>query len=138
MQDINNIILIGRLTKDCGADQYSFNYTKNGTAHAILSIAVNRSVKQNEQWQEEVSYFDIELWGKTAENLKPYLLKGTQIGVAGYLKQERWKDKDGNNKSKIVVVADNISLLGSKSNNSGSKPTTTTPQQQGYQEDIPF
>lgn len=69
---------------------------------------------------DEVNYFDLTIWGKTAENLKPYLTKGKQVAVEGHLKQDRW-EKDGQKFSKVSIVADNIQLLGGKGENaSGS------------------
>ena len=114
MTDMNHVFLIGRLTKDLGADERSFGYVGNGNARANVSIAVNRSKKENDQWVDEVNYFDITIWGKTAENLKQYLTKGKQIAVEGYLKQDRW-EKDGKNNSKVSIVATNVQLLGGKS-----------------------
>ena len=73
MNDLNDYSVIGRLTRDLG--ERDFAYIGNGTAKADLSIAVNRSVKRNDQWQDEVSYFDVVVWGKTAENLKQYFVK---------------------------------------------------------------
>ena len=92
--DLNHVVLVGRLTRDLGSDERSFGYVGNGQARASVSIAVNRSRKNGEQWIEEANYFDVTIWGKTAENLKPYLTKGKQIAVDGYLKQDRW-EKDG-------------------------------------------
>ena len=113
MTDLNHVVLIGRLTRDLGTDERSFGYVANGQARANVSIAVNRSRKNGEQWVDEVSYFDVTIWGKTAENLKPYLLKGKQIAIDGYLKQDRW-EKDGQKMSKINIVANNVQLLGGK------------------------
>lgn len=165
MTDINRVVLVGRLTRDLGTDQREFAYTPNGQARANISIAVNRSRKQGEQWVDEVNYFDVTIWGKTAENLKPYLTKGKQIAVEGYLKQDRW-EKDGQKFSKVGVVADSIMLLGGKSDNNGGSQSSGgytpkfsqngnggfAPQQSyqqpaddasfggnsGYTEDIPF
>ncbi len=114
MTDVNRVNIIGRLTRDITSDERSFAYLPNGTARANVSIAVNRSRKNGEQWVDEVSYFDVTIWGKTAENLKPYLTKGKQIAVEGYLKQDRW-EKDGQKQSRISIVADNVQLLGGKS-----------------------
>ena len=111
MTDTNSIILIGRITKDCGADERSFSYVGNGTAKAVVSLAVNRSVKKGDKWEDEVSYIDVTIWGKTAENLKSNLVKGKQICVCGYLKQDRW-EKDGQKQSRLNVVADSVQLLG--------------------------
>lgn len=115
MTDLNHIVLIGRLTKDCGADERSFSYVGNGTAKAVVSLAVNRSVKKGEKWEDEVSYFDVTIWGKTAENLKANLVKGKQICVCGYLKQDRW-EKDGKKESRVSITADKVQLLGGGNN----------------------
>ena len=105
-QDINSVFEIGHLTKDP-----EVKYTTSGTAKMDLSIAVNRSVKENGEWTQRASYFDIEYWGKKAESINQYLYKGKQIGVTGYLDQKRW-EQDGQKRSRIVIVADSIQLLG--------------------------
>ena len=56
MTDINNVVLVGRLTRDLGTDERSFGYGQSGTARANISIAVNRSRKQGEQWVDETSF----------------------------------------------------------------------------------
>ena len=147
MQDLNRWIGIGRLTKDLGADERSFGYIANGQARANVSIAVNHSKKQGDEWITETDFFDVTIWGKQAENLKPYLTKGTQICVDGHLKQDRW-EKDGQKFSKISIVADNVQLLGGKKeggSSQSSKAPTSQPSQQadfdaaeGFPEDFPF
>ncbi|MBQ6568306.1 MAG: single-stranded DNA-binding protein [Treponema sp.] len=155
MNDTNIVVEVGRLTRDLG--ERDFAYTPAGTARANISIAVNRSKKQGEQWVDETSFFDITLWGKTAENLRPYLTKGKQICVEGHLKQDRW-EKDGQKQSRISIVADNVQLLGGRFDSSQSGGTSYqqsqpsfTPRTQGqtytlpadmsgdeFPEDIPF
>lgn len=125
MTDLNHVVLIGRLTRDLGEDERSFGYIGNGQARANVSIAVNRSKKNGEQWVDEVNYFDVTIWGKTAENLKPYLTKGKMIAVDGYLKQDRW-EKDGQKMSKVSVVANNVQLLGGKTD--GTQPSGGAPK----------
>lgn len=137
MADVNKVILIGRTTHEI--DERSFGYTTGGTARLNISIAVNRREKRNGEWADRVSYFDVTIWGKIAENIKQYLIKGKQIAVEGYLDQQRW-EKDGQKYSKVCIIADNVQLLGGK--NEGA------PQQaQGYNdagsgddfpEDLPF
>lgn len=109
MTDINSVVLVGRITKDVGSDERSFSYIGNGTAKAVVNIAVNRGVKKGDKWEDETSFFDVTIWGKTAENLKPRLTKGTQITVSGYLKQDRW-EKDGQKQSRVQVVADMVEI----------------------------
>lgn len=138
MQDINKVVLVGRLTRDLGSDERSFTYVGNGTPKAVVSIASNRARKQGDQWVDEVSYFDITIWGKTAENLKPYLTKGTQIAVEGYLKQDRW-EKDGQKRSAISIVADSVQLFGGKKDsNGGNAGQSNFKPTDGFPEDYPF
>ena len=109
MTDINSVVLVGRITKDVGSDERSFSYIGNGTAKAVVNIAVNRGVKKGDKWEDEASFFDVVIWGKTAENLKPRLTKGTQIAVSGYLKQDRW-EKDGQKQSRVQIIADMVEV----------------------------
>ena len=154
MTDLNHVALIGRLTRDLGSDERSFAYLPNGTARANVSIAVNRSRKGADgSWSDEVSFFDITIWGKTAENLKPYLLKGKQIAIDGYLRQDRW-EKDGKTNYRVTIVANSVQLLGGK-NDGGAygdgqstagaprfQPRPQQPEQgelyEDFPEDIPF
>ena len=114
MSDLNHVIEIGRLTRDI--NERDFAYTTGGTARLNLSIAVNRSEKRNGEWNNRASYFDVTVCGKQAENIKQYLHKGKQIAVDGYLDQQRW-EKDGQKYSKVVIVANNVQLLGGNENN---------------------
>lgn len=150
MTDINSIIVVGRITADVEAVQGGFGYISNGTAVAKISIAVNRSRKNGDEWVDEVSFFNITIWGKTAENLKPYLKKGQLIAVKGFLKQDRWKDQAGQNRSSVSIVAEQVELCGIRNQNTGSNDGTETVPAQGntansaaedngeYPEDIPF
>ena len=143
MTDLNHVIEIGRLTRDIS--ERDFGYTTGGTARLNLSIAVNRSVKKNGAWTDSVSFFDVTLWGKTAENIKACLYKGKQIAVHGYLDQQRW-EKDGVKYSKVVIIADSVQLLGGNENWQQSAPQAQQPageyQSAGsgddFPEDIPF
>lgn len=143
MTDLNSVIEIGRLTRDIS--ERDFAYTTAGKARLNLSIAVNRSEKRGGEWADKVSFFDVTVWGKTAENIKPYLHKGKQIAVHGYLDQQRW-EKDGQKFSKVVIIADSVQLLGGNENGQQSAPQAQQPagdyQPAGsgddFSEDIPF
>jgi single-strand DNA-binding protein len=140
MTDINHVITIGRLTRDIS--ERDFAYTTGGTARLNLSIAVNRSVKKNGAWTDSVSFFDVTVWGKTAENIKPYLHKGKQIAVEGYLDQQRW-EKDGQKYSKVEIIANNVQLLGGNENGQQSAPQPAGEYRSAgsgddFSEDIPF
>ena len=146
MNDLNKVFLIGRLTQDLGTDERSFAYTSGGMARANVSIAVNHSRKTADGWADEVDYFTVTIWDKTAENLKPYLTKGKQIVIEGRLKQNRW-EKDGQKQSRVSIVAENVQLLGGR-NDGGSTPRPAQQQSapaasgadysDDFPEDIPF
>ena len=139
MTDLNHVIEIGRLTRDIS--ERDFAYTTGGTARLNLSIAVNRSEKRNGAWQDKASFFDVTVWGKTAENIKSYLHKGKQIAVDGYLDQQRW-EKDGVKYSKVVIIADSVQLLGGNENNAAPQEPAGdyAPAGSGddFPEDLPF
>ena len=134
MTDINTLTIIGRLTSNC-----NIGYTLNGTARLNLSIAVNRSQKSGGEWSDKTSFFDVTVWGKTAENISPYLSKGKQIAVQGYLDQQRW-EKDGQRFSKVCIIAEQVQLLGGK--DAGVKQQaqgyTEAGSDDDFQEEIPF
>ena len=113
MADVNQVVIVGRLTRDA-----ELKYTSNGFAIGSFSIAVNRRRKNGEQWVEEGNFFDINLFGKPAETLNQYLVKGKQVAIQGELRQDRW-EQDGQPRSKIVIVANNVQLLGGNSGGSG-------------------
>lgn len=144
MTDLNEVVLMGRVTRELG--ERDFGYVGNGQAKLTISIAVNRSVKHGDEWADEVSFFNVTYWGKPAENIKPYITKGSQVIVKGYLKQEHW-EKDGQKHSAIGIVAERVYLCGGKHNDEQSQTTSGTKftpvnnnQNNGndFQEDIPF
>ncbi len=141
--DINAVVLVGRLTRDA-----ELKYTNAGTAVCKFSLAVNRRKRSGDQWTDEVSYFDIVLWGKQGEAIQQYLSKGKQVAVNGELRQNRW-EQDGQNRSKIEIIAANVQLLGGGSGasgvrrESGSAPFENFSQQspsgpEDFEDDIPF
>ena len=113
MVDINHVVLVGRLTRDA-----ELKYTASGQAVCKFSIAVNRRRKNGDQWEDEANYFDVVLWGRQGESLTPYLLRGKCIGVDGELRQDRWQ-QEGQNRSKVEIVANNVQLLGGNPGGSG-------------------
>ncbi len=114
MADLNHVMIIGRLTRDA-----EFKYITSGNAVCKFSVAVNYGRKNGDQWVEEANFFDVVLWGKPAETLNQYLLKGKQVAVDGELRQNRW-EQEGQNRSKVEIIAKNIQLLGGNSASSGS------------------
>lgn len=106
----SKVILLGRLTKDP-----ELRYTPKGTPVASFSLAVNHRYEM----KDEVSFIDIVVFAKQAEFCGKYLNKGTAVIVDGRLQQRRW-ESDGQQKSKIEVVAQSVNFL------PGSKKVTGT------------
>jgi single-strand DNA-binding protein len=102
---INSITLVGRPGRDP-----EVKYFESGTMVANLSLAVNRRSRD-----EEPDWFNLEIWGKTAQFAADYVKKGSLIGVIGSLRIEKWTDRStGEVKSKPVIRVDSLQLLGSK------------------------
>jgi single-strand DNA-binding protein len=144
MSDLNRVVLTGRLTKD--PDMKSL---ADGTA--ILSIRLAFGTRRKDQttgqWADQSNYVDVTLFGTRAESLSRLLEKGRLIGVEGRLRWSEWDDKNtGDKRSKIDIIADNIELLGGKSEGGGgggardyaapSAPTTSADPV--IEDDIPF
>jgi single-strand DNA-binding protein len=111
MANLNRVLLIGNLTRDP-----EVRYTPKGTAVTDLAIAVNRVYTgEDGERKEEVTYVDITVWGRQAENAGQYLHKGRPVFVEGRLQLDTWDDKQtGQKRSRLRVVADNIQFLGSR------------------------
>lgn len=109
MTDINNVTLLGRVTQETG--ERDFQYLNTGTCKLTIHIANNESRKQGDNWIDEASFFDVVVWGKAAENLKQKIFKGVQVVVSGRLKQDRWKDQNGNNKSRIYINSESVRVF---------------------------
>ena len=108
MASFNKVILMGNLTRDP-----ELRYTPKGTAIAKVGLAVNR-VWTNEagEKKEEVTFVDVDIFGRTAENVGQYMRKGRPMLVEGRLKLDQWDDKQtGQKKSKLGVVAENVQFL---------------------------
>jgi single-strand DNA-binding protein len=110
MASFNKVILMGNLTRDP-----ELRYTPKGTAIAKIGLAVNR-VWTNEagEKKEDVTFIDVDVFGRTAENVGQYMRKGRPILVEGRLKLDQWDDKaTGAKRSKLGVVAETVQFLGS-------------------------
>jgi len=109
MASFNKVILMGNLTRDP-----ELRYTPKGMAIAKIGLAVNR-VWTNEagEKKEEVTFVDVDMFGRTAENVAQYMKKGRPIMVEGRLKLDQWDDKTtGAKRSKLGVVAETVQFLG--------------------------
>ena len=110
MASFNTVVLVGNLTRDP-----ELRYTPKGTAIAKIGLAVNR-VWTNEagEKKEEVTFVDVDIFGRTAENVGQYMRKGRPILIEGRLKLYQWDDKQtGQKKSRLGVFAEIVQFLGS-------------------------
>jgi single-strand DNA-binding protein len=103
MNNLNSILLEGNLVRDP-----ELRYTPKGVPVCSFSVACNRYFKQEEELQEEVSYFDVTTWNRLAEVCNEYLRKGRGVRVVGRLKQDRWEDTEGKTRSKVHIVAEHV------------------------------
>lgn len=118
MNNLNNIILEGNCVEDP-----VLSITSKGTPFCIFSIANNRSYKSGDEYQKEVSFFDIEVWGRLAEVISQYCQKGRGVRVVGRLKQNRWEGEDGKKFSRIRVVAEHVEFKPYFSAQNGGRQT---------------
>jgi single-strand DNA-binding protein len=106
MMNLNVVNLVGRV-----GGEPDVKYFESGSVKCNLTLAVNRRTSKSDQ----PDWFNLELWGKTAEVAGNYVRKGSLIGVQGSLKIETWSDRTtGTNRSKPVIKVDRLDLLGSK------------------------
>jgi len=104
--DINKVIMVGRLAQDV-----DLKYTQKGTAIAKFGIAVGE--RPSPDGTNNVSFFNVVLWGKQAENASRYLSKGRRIALEGRLHQRSWKAQDGSNRSVVEIIAERVEFLDS-------------------------
>jgi single-strand DNA-binding protein len=103
MNNLNSILVEGNLVRDP-----ELNHTQKGTPVCKFSIATNRFFKLDDEYQREVSFFDVTTWARLAEVCNEFLKKGRGVRIIGRLKQDRWKGMDGKGKSKVYIIADNV------------------------------
>ncbi|MGZ4707479.1 MAG: single-stranded DNA-binding protein [Acidimicrobiales bacterium] len=103
--NMNTVSVVGNATRDP-----ELRFTPSGQAIATFGIAVNRSWrnKQTNEWDEAVSFFDVTCWAQMAENVAESVTKGTRVLVTGRLEQRSWETNDGEKRSKVEIVADEI------------------------------
>ncbi len=99
----STVTLVGNLTKDP-----ELRYTQSGRGIANFGIAVNRRYQQNNEWQEEVSFFNVVAWGDLGENAAASLSKGNRVVVTGRLQQRSYETREGEKRNVVEVVADEL------------------------------
>ncbi|MCU1357569.1 MAG: single stranded DNA-binding protein [Acidimicrobiales bacterium] len=105
MANDNTVTLVGNVTRDP-----ELRYTPSGQTVATFGLAVNRrwQNRQTQEWEEQVSFFDVKSWSGLAENVAESIQRGTRVIVTGRLEQRSWETDNGEKRSKVEVVADEI------------------------------
>jgi single-strand DNA-binding protein len=104
---LNKVLLIGNLTRDP-----ELRYVPSGTAVATFTLAVNRVYKgQDGEKKEEASFIRVVVWGRRAEVCGEYLAKGSPVFVEGRIQSRNWETQDGQKRSTVEVIADNVQFL---------------------------
>lgn len=141
MTNLNSVVLQGNLTKDASE---GMRQSSGGVAFGSFTIAVNKSVKNGDEWEDKTSFVKVKGFGKGYENAVKHMTKGSSVIVEGTLEQESW-EKDGQKRSELVVIADRFYPTykkggGGNSNNGAPKftPVNNQSNSEGFQEDFPF
>jgi len=121
MNSLNSIILEGNLVRDPELKE-----TGKGKKLCTFTVASNRFFKLGDEYQKEVSYFDITTWERLAEVCAEYLKKGRGVRITGRLKQDQWKNQDGTGRSRVYIIADQVEF----------KPQPKTETSQNTDDDI--
>ena len=119
MSSLNKVMIIGNLTRDP-----ELKTTPNGAQVCDLGLAINRTwTGENGQKNEEVTFVDVSVWGKTAQNAATYLSKGRNVFVEGRLQFDSWQDKEsGQQRSRLRIVGERLQFLGG-GQNQGAEPS---------------
>lgn len=139
MQGLNTVSIGGNLCRDA-----ELRATASGMAVLTFSVAVNESRKnqQTGEWEDYPNFIDCTMFGARAESVSRYLTKGTYVALTGRLHQNRWQNKDGQNRSKLEVTADNIHFESRRLDGDDYDQQQAEAQgdyeAQMYDEDIPF
>jgi len=139
--NFNKVIIAGNLTRDP-----ELKYTPKGTAVAKIGLAVNRTwTTETGEKKEEVTFVDVDTFGRTAENVAKYMSKGRSMLVEGRLKLDQWEDKQsGQKRSRLGVIAESVQFVGGKREADENQPAPTPkPAPQSYApqaepDDVPF
>lgn len=128
---LNVIAIMGRLVADPQLRQ-----TQQGTSVASFRIACDRN-RADQNGQRQADFFDVVAWRGTAEFVCKYFQKGSMIAIDGQLQSRQYQDKNGNNRTAIEIVANNVNFTGSKSSSGGGNYAAAAPQPQQYAHPAP-
>lgn len=129
---INRVTLTGNLTREP-----ELRNTAGGLPVLGFGVAVNdrRKNPQTGEWEDYPNFIDCTMFGTRAENVRQFLQKGTKVAIEGKLRWSQWESKDGQKRSKLEVIVDELEFLSKRENssqNGSQKPTAL------YDSDLPF
>jgi single-strand DNA-binding protein len=103
--NLNSITVVGNITRDP-----EMRFTPSGVSKVTFGVAVNRSWRnqQSNEWEEQTSFFNVVCWRELADNVGASLKKGTRVVVTGRLEQRSWETEQGEKRSVIEIVADEV------------------------------
>ena len=136
MAGVNKVIIVGNLGRDP-----EVRYSQGGMAICKMSVAVTQKVKDGDGWKDATEWFRVTLFGKQAENAGQYLQKGRQVYVEGRLKTDKYKDKEGVEKTSVEVVCNVLQFIGGKGEGGGEQkapPKAPPKAPAGDDDDLPF
>ena len=133
---INRVVISGNLTRDP-----ELRATPSGTSVLALGIAVNDRRKNQEsgQWEDVPNFFDVTIFGARAEALSKFLSKGSKVAIEGRLRWHSWETPQGDKRSKVDIIADEIEFLSSR--DGGGGPSYSAPEPSSVDtigDEIPF
>ncbi len=141
---INRVVITGNLTRDP-----ELRATASGMSVLKMGIAVNdrRKNPQSGEWEDVPNYFDVTVFGQRGESLSRFLTKGSKVAIEGKLRWSQWETPDGDKRSKVEIIADDIEFMSSRGEGGGnsggggggySAPAAPTKKPETFEDDIPF
>ena len=126
MASFNRVILMGNLTRDP-----ELRVTPQGTSVCKINVAVNKQIRMSDGGvKDETSFIDVDAFGRQADVIAKYFIKGRPILVEGRLKLDRWETQAGEKRSKLGVILESFQFVGQRSEDDYSQPVGVTDQRQ--------
>lgn len=136
---INRVVISGNLTRDP-----ELRSTGSGMAVLQMGIAVNdrRKNQQSGEWEDVPNFFDVVVFGQRGESLSRFLSKGSKVAIEGKLRWRSWETPDGDKRSKVEIIADDIEFMSSRGEGGGGGGSNNypapAPKPETFEDDIPF
>ena len=132
---VNIVVVAGNLTRDP-----ELKHTNSGAAVLDFGIAVNDRVKgEDGEWSDRPNFFDVVVWGRRGEALESILAKGMKVTVAGRLRWSSWETQDGQKRSRVQIVGDDVELPSKAQQPARPASTRSAPAADDFgDDDIPF